>query len=59
MCEIMENIFHGSSECGANIFEPEGHDLIGKGTPWGSECSFLFICMVDLYLIVVGEFIHK
>jgi hypothetical protein len=38
MGEIMENICHGPLECGANIFEPKGHDTIGKGTPWGSEC---------------------
>jgi hypothetical protein len=33
--------------------------MICKGTPWGSECSFILIDWVDLNLIIARESIHK
>jgi hypothetical protein len=35
------------------------HDMICKGTPWGSECGFILISWVDLNLVIARKSIHK
>jgi hypothetical protein len=56
---IMENISHGTLERSTNVFESKGHDLVSKSTPWGSKCSLILICWIDLDLIVAKEPIHE
>jgi hypothetical protein len=57
--KIMENIGHGPLKRSTCVLESQRHDVIRKGTPKGSNRSFILICWVDLNLIVVREPIHK
>jgi hypothetical protein len=56
--EVMENVSHGPLESHTSIFESKRHDVIRKSTPWGSECSLILVCGMDLYLIIAREPIH-
>lgn len=59
MSQIMENVVHGPLEGGAIIFKTEIHDLVHECTQMGCECSFVLICMVNLYLVIPMEPVHE
>jgi hypothetical protein len=55
----MKNICHGPLECHTGVLEAKRHDTIWKHTPWGSECSFVLVCGMNLNSIVARETIHE
>jgi hypothetical protein len=57
--EIVEGVCRFSLESGPNIFESEGHDAIGKGSPRSCEFGFVLIHMEELDLVVAGESFHE
>jgi hypothetical protein len=57
--KIMENVIHGPLKCSTYVLESKRHDMISKGTPWGSKSGFILIYWMDLDLIVDGEPIHE
>jgi hypothetical protein len=57
--QIMKYVCHRPMESCVGIIYAKRHDTVCKGTPWGSECSFILIGWVDLNLVIARESVHK
>src|ERR1051325_5193912 len=59
MNHVMKQSHHGTLICGANVLQPERHDLVAECAPLCNENSLFHVFKSHFDLIVTKETIHE